>query len=202
MGATEHIKAPTIPAKPRTWGVLAEYHDVTSLLSAAAAVRDEGFTKWDCHTPFPVHGLDRAMGMRKTILPWLVLGAGLTGFTVAILLQWYVNSPATEFGGFFSFISGYPLVYSGKPYWSLPANIPVAFELTVLFSALTTFFGLWVLCGLPKLYHPAFTSDRFRRVTDDRFFIIIEAKDPKFDLKRTGDMLASTGAAAVEEVKD
>ncbi|MEI8194885.1 MAG: DUF3341 domain-containing protein [Phycisphaerae bacterium] len=191
----------SIPAEPRTWGLLAEYDDPQALLRAAATVRDAGITRWDCCTPFPVHGLDRAMGMKKTILPWLVLGAGLTGLTVAAVMQWYVNSPHTASAAT-GWFSGYPLVFSGKPYWSLPANIPVMFEVTVLLSSLTAFFGVWALSGLPRLHHPLFTSRRFRRVTDDKFFLVIEAQDPQFDRERTLALLKETQPSLVEELQD
>jgi len=189
------------PREPRFFGYIAEYATPGELVHAAEQVRDAGFAKWDCLTPFPVHGLDRAMGIRKTILPWIVLGAGLTGLITAILLQWYVNNPGTQTGATYV-LSSYPLVISGKPYWSLPANIPVIFELAVLFSALATFLGVWGLCGLPKFYHPVFNAARFRRVTDDKFFILIEAEDLKFDVQRTRKLLEQTHAAAIEEVKD
>lgn len=189
------------PRESRFFGYLAEYATPGELVGAAEQVREAGFAKWDCLTPFPVHGLDRAMGVKKTILPWIVLGAGLTGMAIAVFMQWYVNNPGTQSGGAYV-LSSYPLVISGKPYWSLPANIPVIFELTVLLSALATFFGVWGLCGLPKFYHPLFNSARFRRVTDDKFFIVIEADDLKFDLQRTRKLLEQTHAAAIEEVKD
>jgi hypothetical protein len=200
MSSTVTINKP-VKREPRVVGIVAEYDTPGQLLHAAEAVRDAGFSKWDCHTPFPVHGLDTAMGMRKTILPWLVLGAGLTGLTVATVLQWYVNSPSTETASL-GLVSGYALRISGKPFWSLPANVPVMFELTVMFSALTTFFGLWALCRLPRFYHPLFTLARFRRVTDDKFFIYVEAGDEKYDPARTRELLSSTHPVALEEVKD
>ena len=141
------------------------------------------------------------MGIKKTILPWIVLVIGLTGTTIACLLQWYVNSPHTEFAGLY-ILSGYPLLISGKPYWSLPPNIPVMFELTVLFSSLAAFFGVWGLSRLPRYHHPVFNVARFRRVSDDKFFILIECSDPKFDVKASQELLASTHPAAIEEVKD
>jgi hypothetical protein len=188
-------------AAPKSWGLLAEYNTPGELLHAAEKVRDAGFKKWDCCTPFPVHGLDKAMGMKSTILPWIVLGGGLTGFGIAILLQWYVNSPHTASADL-GLVSGYPLKISGKPYWSLPPNIPVIFELTVLLSALTTFFSVWGLSRLPMFYHPAYTVPRFRRVTDDKFFILIEAEDEKFSAEKTRELLSQTHPSAVEEVLD
>ena len=190
-----------LESPPRLWGVLAEYDTPAAVLHAAEKVRDAGFSKWDCHTPFPVHGLDKAMGMKKTILPWLVLGGGLAGMTIAIVLQWYTNSPMTQSADL-GLVSGYPLRISGKPFWSLPPNVPVIFELTVLLSALTAFFGVWGLSRLPRFHHPAFTVERFRRVTDDKFFIVIEAADERFDADLTRNLLSSTHPAAVEEIMD
>jgi hypothetical protein len=148
-----------------------------------------------------VHGLDKAMGMKRTILPWLVLGGGLTGLAIAIFMQWYVNSPSTESSALY-ILSGYPLNISGKPNWSIPANVPIMFELTVLIAALTAFFGVWVLSRLPRFYHPTFNVARFRRVTDDRFFLMVEAADGRFDRKESLALLAATHPAAIEEVMD
>ena len=187
------------PSGTKLWGLLAEYPNTAALTAAARTVRDAGYRKWDCYSPFPVHGLDRAMGIRPTLLPWLVLGAGLTGCAVALGMQWYVNSPQTAIAALGG-LSGFPLVFSGKPYWSLPAHIPIAFELTVLFASLTAFFGLWALVGLPRYYFPAMGSPRFRKVTDDGLFIIIEAADRRFELAGTREMLMATGCEAVEEI--
>ncbi|MGA2031385.1 MAG: DUF3341 domain-containing protein [Thermoguttaceae bacterium] len=187
--------------EPKLWGLLAEYADAAAFVAAAARVRDAGYGKWDCYSPFPVHGLDRAMGIRRTVLPWLVFGGGLVGCAAAIGLQWFVNAPRTT-GAAAGVFSGYPLVFAGKPYWSLPANIPIAFELSVLLASLTAFFGLWALVRLPRYYFPAFALRRFRKATDDGFFLIIEAEDAKFDPVRTADLLLSTGSVAVEKVED
>lgn len=170
-------------------GLLAEFDSPEALLKAAEKVRDAGFTRWDAHTPFPVHGLDAAMGIKPTVLPWLVLGGGVAGLGAAVLLQWWTNAV------------NYPYLISGKPYFSLPANIPIIFEVTVLLSAIVTFFGVMALNGLPKLYNPLFKSTRFARVTDDRFFIEIEAVDPKFNRQLTESLLTSLGAVSVETVE-
>jgi Protein of unknown function (DUF3341) len=189
------------PREPRFFGYIAEYSTPGEVLHAAEKVRDAGYTKWDCMTPFPVHGLDRAMGLKSTVLPWIVLTMGLTGLATACFLQWYVNSPHTQFAGLYV-LSGYPLVISGKPYWSLPPNIPVMFELTVLFSALTAFFSVWGLSQLPRYHHPVFNVARFRRVSDDKFFILIEASDSRFNRVESRTLLETTHPAAIEEVKD
>jgi len=175
---------------PMLAGVLAEFQDVDSVMAAAKRVRAAGFTRWDVHSPFPIHGMDAAMGIRMTILPWIVLGAGLSGLLTAIALQFYTNA------------FDYKYIISGKPYLSWQANVPVMFELTVLFSALAAVFGMLGLNKLPRLYNPLFRSARFRRVTNDRFFVVIDATDPKFDEVETPRLLASFGATAVENVED
>jgi hypothetical protein len=172
------------------YGYLVEFEKAGPLLDAAARVRDAGFTRWDCHTPFPVHGLDHAMGVRGTRLPWLILCGGAAGATIALLMQWWMNAV------------DYPFMISGKPFFGIPAAVPVTFELTVLLSALTAFFGMWGLNGLPRHHHPLFNSDRFKRATQDRFFISVEAADPRFDAVQTREFLETLGGDAVEAVED
>lgn len=181
-------QSPESPQAERLYGLAAEYDNVDSLLAAAARVRDAGYSKWDAHTPFPVHGLDQAMGIKPTILPWITLALGLTGLGCAILLQWWTNA------------FDYPFLISGKPIFSLPANIPVGFELTVLFSVFATFFGALGLNKLPELFHPVHTLPRFARATSDRFFVVIEAGDRGFDRAKTEALLRSTGASVIEEI--
>jgi hypothetical protein len=175
--------------RPVLYGYLAEFDKVDELLTAARQVRDAGFTRWDTHTPFVIHGLDAAMGIKKTVLPYVVFLAGLTGTAAGLLLQWWTNA------------IDYPYLISGKPYFSLPANIPVAFETTILFAAISTLIGMLALNGLPKLSHPLFGSRAFKRVTDDRFFISIEATDPLFDRATTRKLLESLSALQIEEVE-
>lgn len=170
------------------WGYLVEFQTPQELLRAAEKVRDAGYTKWDCHTPFPVHGLNEAMGIRPTILPWLVFGAGTVGAAVGLALQYWTN--AVDF----------PFRISGKPLFSLPANIPVMFELTILFSAVAAFLGMLVLNNLPQWYNAVFHSRRIVRATADRFFVCIEARDPRFDPLDTKALLDSLGGSEVEAV--
>jgi hypothetical protein len=172
------------------WGYLAELDKPEALLAAAERVRDAGYTRWDAHAPFPVHGLNDAMGLRPTKLPWIVFGAGAAGAATGLGLQWFTNA------------FDYPLLISGKPIFSLPANIPVMFELTILFAAVAAFLGMLGLNGLPRPYHALFRSRRFRRATTDRFFICIEADDPRFDPQGTRRFLEALGAAAVEAIEE
>jgi hypothetical protein len=171
-------------------GLLAEYSDVDSILNAARKVRAEGYKIWDVHSPFPIHGIDAIIGIRPTILPWIILVMGLSGCGGGLALQWYTNA------------FDYPFMISGKPFWSLPANIPVIFECTVLFSAVTAVFAMFGLNRLPMLYNPLFKSKRFARVTNDKFFIWIDASDKKFDEKATAEFLLSLKAEAVERIED
>ena len=174
----------------KVWGLLAEFKTPHELVRAAASVRDAGYKKWDAHTPFPVHGLDDAMGIRPTRIPLLVLAAGLFGGGGGLLMQWWMNAV------------DYPIIISGKPFNSLPADIPVTFELTVLLAALTAFIGMLVANALPRFHHPLFASARFRRVTTDAFFLVIEADDPRFDLEETGRLLIAERATHVAPVED
>jgi hypothetical protein len=172
------------------YGLLVEFDDAHKLVEACAKVRDAGYQRWDAHTPFPVHGMDDAMGIRGTRLPWLVLAGGATGLGVALLMIWWMNAV------------DYPLVISGKPLFGLPAAVPVAFELTVLFSAFATFLGMWIRNGLPRLHHPLLQHDAFQRATSDRFYIVIESGDPRFDPTGTRQLLESLDGLAVTEVPE
>jgi hypothetical protein len=171
------------------YGVLAEFATPADLYHACERVRDEGFTRWDAHTPFPVHGLQKAMGLRASPLPWIVLVTGLGGAALGFLLQWWVH------------VEAYPLVISGKPYNAWPAFIPITFELGVLFASLGAVLGMLGLNRLPMHYHPLFRSKVFERVTDDAFFISIESWDPRFDPSATRTLLESLGARGVELVE-
>jgi hypothetical protein len=189
------------PKATRLYGLLAEFETPGDLMAAAEKVRDAGYRWWDCHTPFPVHGLDGAMGIKRTILPVLVFGAGATGTLAAFLLQTFTNSVGwTIWAGVW--VTGYPFLISGKPAMSLPAFIPVMFELTILFSALACVKLMFLFNGLPQLYHPLFRSNRFRRASNDRFYLVIEARDPKFLPKKTEEFLKTLGPSAVEAVED
>ncbi|MDA0712462.1 MAG: DUF3341 domain-containing protein [bacterium] len=171
------------------YGVLAEYDTASGIYHACEKVRDAGYKKWDACTPFPVHGLDKAMGLPPSKLPWFVLLAGISGATLAILFMVWVSA------------FDYPLNIGGKPTWSIPAFIPVMFEVTILFSALTTVFGMFYMNRLPTFNHPLFKSVRFEKVTDDKFFIVIESSDPHFNREATAKLLVDSGAVNTEVVE-
>ena len=176
----------------KVYGFGAEFGSAADLLVAAEKIRDAGFKKWDVHTPFPVHGMDQAMGLGKSWLSAPVLGGGFTGFTTAVGLTFIP-----------SFIL-YPLIVHGKPFnWmTVPAFFPILFELTILFSAFTIIGTLMVMSQLPKWYHPVFNWERFKRVTNDGFFLVIEAADPKFSEAKTRELLESIGGQHVTLIHD
>lgn len=170
-------------------GILAEYDDVKVVYRAAEKVRDAGYTVWDVHSPFPIHGIEGAMGMKRTILPVFVAVGAFTGVAAALAMQYWMNYD-------------YPLVVQGKPYTAWEPFTPITFEVGVLFSAFTSLLGMMALNGLPRLHHPLLSRDRFLRSSQDRFFIVIEARDPKFDPARTRHLLSVSGAGNVELVEE
>ncbi len=172
----------------RLHGVYAEFMTVDSLLTASRRIRDAGYKKIDAFTPFPVHGIDEALGIKPTVLPWIALCGGLTGTVTALVMQIWMNS------------IDYPYIISGKPYISLPAFMPVAFELTVLFASFGAFFGMWALNGLPRFSNPMFSDPRFDRATDDRFFLFIDAKDSRFNESGVHKLLGETGSEHVSAI--
>jgi hypothetical protein len=191
----------------RVHGYLAEFENAQDLYHAAEQVRDAGYSRWDCHTPFPVHGLDAAMGVTRSKLPYLVFFGGMTGTITAFILE---NITQTNFFrdiglGFLQQIAEtYPTVVQAKPtdFFTLPAYFPVMFELTILFSAFTVLFGLLAFIGLPRWNHPLFTSQKFGKFSDDTFFVCIEARDPKFSTEDTRGLLEKAGAKTIELVED
>ena len=171
-----------------TYGLLAEFDSPESLMHACAKVRDAGFAHWDAHTPFPIHGLDKAMGLKRSMVSAFVLVLGLTGAGLGMLMQWWTSSV------------DYALIISGKPFFSWPAFVPIMFECGVLGGATGAVLGMLIMAKLPQHHHALFNSEAFIRVTDDAFFISIEAADPKFDAEETQQLLEGMGATYVELV--
>ena len=177
-------------------GLLAEFEQPEELVSASDQARRAGYTATDAYSPFPVHGIDPALGITRTKLPFLVLAIALGAVVVGLGMQYYTNKVEDS-----PLFPGYAFLISGKPLFSLPANIPVTFEVIVLSSAFATFLGMWIFNGLPRLANPLHRVDRFKRVTNDRFFLMIESRDQQFNRERTQAQLQEWGATAVEEVK-
>lgn len=171
------------------YGLMAEFSDPDALLAAARRASDEGFQKMDAYTPFPVEGLAEAIGFQRTRVPLIVLIGGLIGCGGGFLLQYWIS------------VIDYPINIGGRPLNSWPSFIPVTFELTILLAALSAVFGLLALNGLPMPYHPVFNVDRFELASRNRFFLCIEAADPKFDPQDTRSFLEGTGAEGVYDVE-
>lgn len=185
------LKQPDLaPEPPRVRGLLADFATPGALLEAAGELREAGYHRLEAYTPFPVHGLDKVLRIPASRLPWIVLCAGLGGGVIALVGQWWTSAV------------DYPLVISGKPLFSLPANIPVAFEVVILLSALAAFCGMLALNRLPQLANPLFEKRRFRRATSHRFLLFVEARDPRFALEATRQLLMHAGADAVEVCAD
>ena len=181
----------------RLVGLIAEFDDSHALLHAGEHARESGYKKLDAFTPFPVHGIEKALGIPRTILPFIVLAIGMGGCVVGVLLQWYTNAASWS-----PIFPGYDFRISGKPIWSLPANIPVIFEIIVLSSAFAAFFGMLIMNQLPRLANPLHRVDRFKGASNDKFFLWVDASEDGFDLEKTRGQLDGWGAQAVEEVHE
>lgn len=170
--------------------LLAEFNSPGEVLHAAEKLRDAGYTQFDTHSPFPIHGMDAAMGLKDSKLGLIVFPIALTGTTCAFLMMWWMNGV------------DYPLVIGGKPPYSLPSMVPIMFELTILFTAFATVFGMFHLNRLPRHHHPIFNSDRFKAFSDDKFFVSVESTDPKWSLEKTKALLEGAHASHVDVVYD
>jgi len=172
------------------YGILAEFKNPKALIDAARSVNQSGFTKFDTYSPFPIHGMDKAMSLKKSKLGWIVFGHALLGFSGAIAMMYFMS------------VIDYPINISGKPFFNAPAWVPITFELTVLLSSFGAVFGMFFLNGLPRLHNPLFNVERFKKTTDDGFFVCIEAEDQQFEETKVRQLLEEAGATHIEEVYD
>jgi hypothetical protein len=179
----------TDPHAPGLYGLMAEFDNPDTLVAAGRRAHQEGYRQMDAYTPFPIEALHEAIGVHHTRVPLMVLVGGLIGGLTGYSLQYWVSTIA------------YPLNIGGRPLHSWPSFIPVTFEMTVLFAALTAVFGMLAMNRLPMPYHPVFNAPRFAMATRDRFFLCIEARDPKFDLAATRRFLESFGPREVTDVE-
>ena len=169
-------------------GLGAEFPTAASLLHAAKKVQALGFRRWDVYSPFPVHGMDHAMGFKRSRVSLFSLIGGFIGLGTAFALIYYTSA------------LNYPLITQGKPYFALEPSLPIFFELTILLTAFGTVLGLLLLTLLPRFHHPVFNWDRFQRVTDDGFFIVLEAADPQFSDEASRKVLQEIGGTHISEI--
>jgi len=170
------------------YGLLVEFETPTELVDAAIRVRDAGYRNTDAFSPFPIHSIDEALGIKRSILPYLCFAGGILGLVSGIGLQYFVH------------VIDYPIIVGGRPHLSLPAMIPPAYELTILFTAFTAVFGMLFLNGLPRPYHPLFNVPRFGLATREKFFLLIESTDEVFEYDKTRSFLE--GLEGQQEVFD
>ena len=185
-----HGKTGAPVVAPALFGLLAEFGTPTDLVAAANRTREAGYTVIDGYSPFPIHEMTHALGIRRTRLPIAVLIGGLTGAASALLMMW------------FSTTVHYPVNVGGRPLASWPMFIPITFELTILFAAFTTVLGMLGANGLPMPYHPVFNAPRFALASRESFFLLIAARDPKFDRAGTREFLESLQPVSVDEVPE
>lgn len=179
------------PAKaPKTWGVMGEFAGPTELLEACMSIRDAGWRKWDAYAPFPVHGLEVAMGLKPSRVSAIVLLGAMCGVGGGFGLQYWTSAIA------------YPMVVHGKPFGAWEPFTPVTFELGVLLASFGAIFGMLTLNVLPRWHHPLFKKDRFLKVSDDRFVIALEARDAKFDVEGAKRLLKQAGASNIDTVEE
>src|SRR3954468_16947795 len=176
-------------AGPHLYGVIAEFDNPEAVIASAAKARAAGYRRMDAYSPFPVEGLDDALGFRDTLVPLIMLVGGICGALFGFGLLYYCM------------VVSYPLNVGGQPRFGWPTYVPITFECTVLLSALSGAFGMFMLNGLPQPYHPVFDAPHFDRATSDRFFLCVEATDPSFDLDETRLFMETLGSLNVSEVE-
>lgn len=174
----------------KLYGLMAEFDSVTDVVKAAEKVREAGFTKTDAFSPFPIHEMDEALGIKRSILSYLIFAGGIMGLLSGLALQWYTHA------------WDYPIIVAGRPHFSLPAFIPPTYELTILFAAFVAVFGMLLLNGLPQPYHPVFNVPRFNLASREKFFLLIESADKKFDLEETRRFMESLNPQEVHDVEE
>ncbi len=178
------------PDRRKVYGLLAEFSNPGTLMHAAEAAREEGYTHFDTHSPFPIHGMDGAMGLGQSkVGPVVFVGAAM-GCAAGLLLQWWTNA------------YDYPINISGKPFFALEPSVPITFEVTILLSAVTALIAMLAFNGLPRPYNPLFYSENFQRASDDAFFLHIAASDEEFDADETRSFLEGLGGINVELIED
>ena len=178
-----------MPPSSQSFGLLAEFTTAADILRAAEMVRDAGFQRWDVFTPFPVHGMDRAMCLPNSKVGRVAFCGGAAGFVIGMATVWFLNAV------------DYPILVGGKPMFSPFSALPTAFELTILLSAFGAVLGMLFFNRLPRLYHPLLKHRTFALASHDRFFLVIETADPKYSDPEIRRLLAAAGSERIELVE-
>jgi hypothetical protein len=195
MGLLDNLKLPFLSGgngntagESKFYGVIADFESPEDLLRAIRTVRTAGFSKLEAYTPFPIHGIDEAMGEPRSRLGWIVIASALCGLATAIALQWWTGA------------IDYKLVIAGKPLFAFEPSVPIMFELSVLFGSFGAVLGMLGLNKLPQYYHPLFNYSAHAGATNDRFLLAIESSDPKFRTEEVKALLESAGGRNAELV--
>jgi hypothetical protein len=174
----------------KTYGILAEFDSPAAILCAAEKVRDAGYSRWDVFTPFPIHGMDKVMGLKNSLVGWVSLFMGGGAFLSVVGLIWFANT------------FDYPLIVGGKPMFSVPMTFVPAYIMMIMGAAVGALIGMFAFNELPRFHHPLFQSERFAQVSRDKFFLLIGALDEKFSETETRKLLESIGGAHIEIIED
>ena len=176
--------------KQRVWGIIASFENAQDMYHACENIYEKKKRKFDSYTPFPVHGLEKVSGLKRSKIPIFTLIGGIAGFLLGNLIVWYMNE------------LDYPLIVGGKPFFSPVFPFPISYEMTILFASFGTLAGMFIMNLLPRFHHPVFNHPEFESVTDDRFFVAIDRNDPKFNMEETHAYLAKLGATTVDYVPE
>lgn len=188
MATTPTTYTPVVTTRPHA--ILAQFDTPADAMHAAEKVRDAGYRHWDVFTPFPVHGMDAAMGLKNSKVGYFTFVGGVTGLFTGMLMIWWMNG------------YDYQIVVGGKPLFSPLFAFPVSYELTILFASFATLFGMFGINRLPRLYNPLLKNRTFKAVTHDKFMLVIETTDPKYSATETRRLLEGTGSKHIEMVED
>ncbi len=175
---------------PAPFAIMAEFETPAAVLRAAEKVRDTGYSHWDVFTPYPIHGMDRAMGLKHSVVGWFSFIGGCTGYTTGMLMIWFMNK------------HDYAIVIGGKPMFSPMSAFPPSYELTILLGAFGALLGMLFLNRLPQLHHPLLKNRRFALATHDRYYVVIESTDPKYSETETRRLLETSGSKHIELVDE
>ena len=174
----------------KPYAITAEFDSPAAILRAAEKIRDAGFKSWDVFTPFPIHGLDKVMGFKNSLVGWFSLAMGGGAFLSVVGLIWFSNA------------FDYPLIVGGKPMFSVPMTFVPSYIMMIMGAAVGALLGMFAFNELPRFHHPLFNSERFALVSRDKFFLLIGALDEKFSETETRRLLESLGGAHIEIIHD